>query len=682
MRIQNLFLSLALVCLGSVFATPGYTKNSEPSLLLLALQNQSASQKDERFIDRHADLLERQKLPESIDEWKTLGLGLLQLPAQALAVFQKLGKDINQALNALNGWQLTLVGLFIFAWFISFISLNRYTKALSTSIEQKIKTNPTFGRHAAHILNELVQRNILGLALIGGFIVFCFTIRAPYQDFNIIVLLALVWILVKLSVGFMRLILIEATDDTSGHDVRLYRGLRWALILGGVLGGVMIITHHVDIPQSTHQFIDRLFTLFMLAISIPLLKGHGTVIQLLDPYISKRGYIKRAVSLLVFLIPLIFLSSAAISFAGFFTLGDRIGMMEAQFLMILIAYVLLRGLISEGMDRLSQALIRHASNGWLLTQALLKPLHTTIRLLLIIASALTLFYLYGWRKDSPVGVTLTALANTVLFNIGTSQITIRSIVIFMIIFSVVLWATRWSREFAYRWLFSGTRDLSLRNSFSIFTQYAVVTIGFFIILKALGIDMTSLAILATALAVGLGFGLRDLANNFVSGVFLLIERPVRKGDIVTVNSFEGEVTHIGMRAFTIKTFDNSEVIVPNADAFSKAFTNWTYEDDVMRTTIDLPIDRKANPNEVKKIIAETISSFPMILTKPEPMIHLKEFTETAMVFEIKYFVNVHKHKRPEIKSNVLFDLWERLGKANIEIAHPETVVRMLSNKAE
>jgi potassium efflux system protein len=123
----------------------------------------------------------------------------------------------------------------------------------------------------------------------------------------------------------------------------------------------------------------------------------------------------------------------------------------------------------------------------------------------------------------------------------------------------------------------------LHNSLAIFSQYAIILLGVLIGLNLLNINLTSLTVFAGALGVGIGLGLQNIANNFVSGLILLMERPVRILDWVTISNHEGKVSRIGMRFLTVTTWDNQDVIIPNADLISTPFTNWTLSDALVRT---------------------------------------------------------------------------------------------------
>jgi len=238
--------------------------------------------------------------------------------------------------------------------------------------------------------------------------------------------------------------------------------------------------------------------------------------------------------------------------------------------------------------------------------------------------------------------------------------------------SIFWWATRWSREFAYRVLFANAKDIGVRNSLAIFAQYTMVVIGFFVILWVLGISVLTLAAVMTLFGVGLAFGLRDLFKNYVSGLFLLIERPVKKGDYVTVGGYEGEVSHIGMRSFTVVTGDHMELLVPNSEVFDKPFTNWTSQDNIIRTTFTIKINRVDDPHQVSKIIMEVLDGCEAVVAEPAAQALLKDVGDSLIEFEVRYHINLEKTpSRGKVRSDILFRLWDRFKLEGIQPPHPQ-----------
>ena len=134
-----------------------------------------------------------------------------------------------------------------------------------------------------------------------------------------------------------------------------------------------------------------------------------------------------------------------------------------------------------------------------------------------------------------------------------------------------LWIGAWSRQVSLELAFARVRDHGLRHALATLIQYLVICCGVLLALQVIGLDLTTLMVFTASLGVGIGFGLQNIVNNFVSGILLLVERPLRVGDFVTVSGHEGEVTRIGFRSLTIRTFDKQEVFIPNGVADHRGF---------------------------------------------------------------------------------------------------------------
>ena len=239
-------------------------------------------------------------------------------------------------------------------------------------------------------------------------------------------------------------------------------------------------------------------------------------------------------------------------------------------------------------------------------------------------------------------------------DISGIHITIISTLKFFILLSLLIWASKWTREFCYRWLYRNTEDEGIRNSISVFTQYALILIGGFITLRVLGLDFSGMSMILGGLAVGMGFGLRDFASNIIGGIMLLIERPVREGDLITIGEYEGRVAHIGIRSMRVSSWDNMEVLIPNAETFSKPFTNWTHQDDVVRTVVPIKVNRDDDPFKIERLIFDVLQSIPEILKDPSPQVYLKQIDDALIEFEVRYYINIQLHTRFEVRSKALF----------------------------
>jgi small-conductance mechanosensitive channel len=175
----------------------------------------------------------------------------------------------------------------------------------------------------------------------------------------------------------------------------------------------------------------------------------------------------------------------------------------------------------------------------------------------------------------------------------------------------------------------------LPYAISTVVHYVILLVGFFAAVAALGFDMTKVTILAGAFSVGVGFGLQNIFNNFVSGLILLFERPVKIGDVVQIEDASGVVEHIGIRASIIRTPNGSEIIVPNGKLISERLTNWTLSN--RRRTIELPVSvaQGADPERVIALLERIAAEHPLITDEPRPEALVVKLSPEAVAFELR-----------------------------------------------
>jgi potassium efflux system protein len=614
------------------------------------------------------ELSARQGLPGfAVKAWLDLGGEILLVPSLGFQVFKSIGYAVFTAIEKMSllGWVILL--LLEIVWATIFLFMSYFLRRIVVGIPDH-----EFGHINLKWLSiKLLHRNLIDFfIIINIFWLFAF-FGVPTQNFIILINLSLVWLFFKSIIVMARLCLVETVHDRAGHDVRLYHQLKWVFIMGGAVTAFTVFMHQLPVIYEVKDLFDRLFLLFLLIASIFLLKQWDLVPGLVLPYIDeRRTYFRRVIRLLGLLIPLILLVNSIIGLFGFLNLIQTISWYEGVFVCVLVVYLILRGLLNDGMEWVSKILIRHVTNGWLWTEAFLKPVDRVLRIMLFLSAWVFLFLLYGWDQQSPVVERLNKLLHYHLVEVLNTSITPFSVIEITVIISLLYWAARWTREFMYR-LLSRTKDLGLRNSIAILTQYAMIVIGVFIGLRLIGIDFRALTVVATAFAFGVGLGLRDLANNFACGFLLLIERPVRVGDIISINGCEGEVTHIGGRAVTVRTWDHMEVIVPNAEIFSKSFTNWTAKDSIVRTVISIKINRHDSPHDVQAVIYQVLTQHKDVLVDPVPEVFLKELADGMVEFEVRYFINLRQVKsRLGLRSEILMAIWEAFERHGIQPPYP------------
>ena len=172
---------------------------------------------------------------------------------------------------------------------------------------------------------------------------------------------------------------------------------------------------------------------------------------------------------------------------------------------------------------------------------------------------------------------------------------------------------------------------------STFTRYAILVIGFVVAMGAIGFPIDRVTLMLSALGVGIGFGLQNVVNNFVSGVILLFERPIRVGDRVQIDDLFGVVSAIGMRASKVRTFDGADVIVPNGDFTSARVINWTFVDLKRRVILPVGVAYGTRPRRVIELLEEVARSHPQVVHDPEPVVLFRGFGESSLDFEMRAF---------------------------------------------
>ncbi|MEI6705524.1 MAG: mechanosensitive ion channel domain-containing protein [Methylococcales bacterium] len=209
------------------------------------------------------------------------------------------------------------------------------------------------------------------------------------------------------------------------------------------------------------------------------------------------------------------------------------------------------------------------------------------------------------------------------------------------------------------------------------TSYTLTTIGFFSVANILGFNWSQVQWLVAALSVGLGFGLQEIFANFVSGIILLFERPIRVGDTVTIGNVTGTVHSIHMRATTLIDSDQKELIVPNKSFITTQLINWTLNDAITRVVIPIGIAYGSDIELAHKVMQEAVCAAPLVLQDPEPSVMLIEFGDSALLFSVRVFVSETINRMP-----VTHDLHIRLAKAlsehNIEIPFPQRDIHIRS----
>jgi len=201
-------------------------------------------------------------------------------------------------------------------------------------------------------------------------------------------------------------------------------------------------------------------------------------------------------------------------------------------------------------------------------------------------------------------------------------------------------------------------------------HYGLILLGLLVAIGAAGFDLTRISLIAGALSVGIGFGLQTLVNNFVSGLILLFERPVKVGDSIEVQGLGGVVRRIGIRSSTIRTWDGAEVIVPNGLLISESLTNWTLSDRTRRIDVDVGVEYGTDPGRVLAILKEVAAASDDVLRNPAPVALFQGFGDSSLNFRLRFWT-ADFDRWLLVRSDLSVAVNDALAKAGITIPFPQ-----------
>ncbi|MBD2096770.1 mechanosensitive ion channel [Trichocoleus sp. FACHB-591] len=205
---------------------------------------------------------------------------------------------------------------------------------------------------------------------------------------------------------------------------------------------------------------------------------------------------------------------------------------------------------------------------------------------------------------------------------------------------------------------------------AVLTQYVMTFLGLIVLLQIWGLDVRSLAILASVLGVGIGFGVQNITNNFISGLIITLERPIQVGDLIKVNELLGTVKRIGARSTEISTFDQVTIIVPNSRFLESEVINWSHGDPVSRLKLAVGVAYGSDIEQVQAALLEAAKSHPEVLVKPQPEVWFQGFGDNSLNFELLVWTGEPK-KQFRVKSDIYYRIEASLRRNEIEIPFPQ-----------
>lgn len=257
------------------------------------------------------------------------------------------------------------------------------------------------------------------------------------------------------------------------------------------------------------------------------------------------------------------------------------------------------------------------------------------------------------------------------FTFGRITVSASSLFVGVVVAAVTLLAARWSSGLIERRMANRRHiDPGLRYTIARLVKYLVITLGILIALKqAFAIDLTSIAVIFTALSVGIGFGLQYIASDIASGFILLFERPIRIGDRITIGEDEGDVQSINLRTTIVTTNDRIAIIVPNSKLVSQRVVNWSYGDPRARIAIPIGVADDSDIQLVTDTLIEAAQNVANVLTDPEPRVQFLKFGDYSLDFRLLVWTN-QPRRHVQIRSDINYRIAELFRERSIRIPYP------------
>lgn len=475
------------------------------------------------------------------------------------------------------------------------------------------------------------------------------------------------------------------------------------LIIIGVMGVILLICTYLFMPEMIGKkgkiIILMVLVLNLFNLSQILVWYFGnfsrlfiTVEALLAMYLTyKYGlqgfkrYSKKAapftrfmwiLSVFLFSVFTIALFSNLLGYLNMSVLMLKIGVKTAGIVVVIYGvHAILRAIILAGIDIGRATNLKLMASRW---DAAEKRLLQIINLLAVLF--LFTFFLQNMDIYRPIMDWFSDFLSHE-WVIGTMQLSIGSILSFILILLVSFGLANFTKVVIEDGILVHTRlPKGVPAAISVTIRYFIIVLGLSMALSAAGIDLGKFGLLAGALGVGIGFGLQNIVNNFISGLILVYERPVNVGDTVEVETLMGIVNRIGVRSSNVRTFDGAEVVVPNGNLISNQLVNWTLSDNQRRVELKIGAAYGSDPNVVLELLRKVAHDNEDVLDDPEPLALFEEFGDSSLNFRLLFWVPFQKGLG--VKSDIAIGVYNIFAENGVEIPFPQVDLHVKEENKE
>ncbi len=466
--------------------------------------------------------------------------------------------------------------------------------------------------------------------------------------------------------------------------------LIWLLLVGFVMivAGIRLLDS-IYPEQLTRRVIRIIATFFILTKTLqvfglptPLLQMFQvflcvTVLLASWPLISKHRREHEKLWFGIYLgcgVAVVGLTTALLGFATLTT--HLIDATLSSFIVIIILKMILR--LADG------GIHAFISSPWVKTRSFIQTLgieeatqklQNLMRIIVLVNTGL--YFLVIWQIfDNQTEARATLLNYE--FSVGEFILSVKMVLMVIVVLyltTLISWVVQALAESQF--MTPRKMDIGVKESLKRLTHYGLFTIGFLVAVSMAGLDLQKFTIMAGALGVGIGFGLQNIVSNFVSGLILLFERPVKIGDTITIGTEWGVITRIGLRSTVFETFDRSEIIVPNADLVSQQVTNWTFSSKVVRVTLPVGVAYGSPLEKVLGVLNKAAKEHPDVLTYPEVNTIFECFGNSSIDFKLRFWVH-SIDDRMKIRSEVAVIVDRMFRDEGIVIPFPQQDLHLRS----
>ncbi len=278
---------------------------------------------------------------------------------------------------------------------------------------------------------------------------------------------------------------------------------------------------------------------------------------------------------------------------------------------------------------------------------------------------------------------LKALLDIPLVPIGGAHFTLWIFLYLLVLLFLLVYLTGKLKVWVVDRLMARTRvELGVRQAVGSIARYVIIAVGLMVILQTAGIDLSALTVLAGALGIGVGLGLQNIASNFVSGLIILFERPIKVGDRIEVGKITGDVVKISPRATTVISNDNIAIIVPNSEFVSSSVINWSYTDRDVRFNIPVGVSYSSDPPTVKQLLLEVAEKHPGVMKQPPPDVLFQEFGDSSLIFVLRVWTREYTSRPGVLRSELNYAISKKFKEHGIEIPFPQRDLHIRSGLLE